>query len=104
MAETLGLSSPVPSTMNNSPTKKALVGRKTDNAIDRCPSAIKTPPHQIDRCNPSQRSAIQPPGNAVMYTDDAYSPTMAEATVRSKPRPPLSSAAVMNRMSSGRMP
>jgi hypothetical protein len=58
-----GLSNPVPTTMKMRPRKNAGLAKTDERAIDRCPSAMNTPPYQIACRSPSQRSAIQPPGS-----------------------------------------
>ena len=66
-----GFSRPVPITMRMSPRKNAGCAKIAESPIDRCPSAISTPPQKIERRRPSQRSAIHPPGSDARYTDDA---------------------------------
>ena len=51
--------------------KNAVCANSAESAMERWPSAMSTPPHQIERRRPSQRSAIQPPGSDARYTDEA---------------------------------
>jgi hypothetical protein len=44
IAEMLGLSNPVPSTMNTRPAKNAGFEKIEDNAIAKCPKVISTAP------------------------------------------------------------
>ena len=60
-----GLSRPVPITMKSSPRKNASM---RGTASVKWPAAMMMPPTQMERCAPSSRSAIQPPGKAERYT------------------------------------
>jgi hypothetical protein len=37
-------------TMSTRPVKNAFSENRIDSAMQRCPSAMKTPPYQVDRC------------------------------------------------------